>query len=80
MANGTTANRPPFVRDSLQTTFGVVQKPLTIWERIYSQGWLRKSVLLLALALIWEVYARQLDNPLLFPTFSATFRPWQTVS
>src|SRR5918993_2440544 len=32
----------------------------------------RKIVLLAVLAGIWEVYARILDNPLLFPTFSET--------
>ena len=52
--------------------FGVVEKPLSLWERMTGQGWLRKLVLLIVLALIWEIYARWLDNPLLFPTFSAT--------
>ena len=64
--------RPEFVRDSLETAFGVVEKPLTLWERIYNQGWVRKGVLLVLLALVWEIYARQLNNPLLFPTFSST--------
>ncbi|MQA28995.1 MAG: ABC transporter permease subunit [Luteitalea sp.] len=32
----------------------------------------RKGVLLAILALAWEVYARSLDNDLVFPTFSAT--------
>jgi NitT/TauT family transport system permease protein len=35
-------------------------------------GWLRKTVILLVLALIWEVYGRWLDNALLFPSFSET--------
>jgi NitT/TauT family transport system permease protein len=34
----------------------------------------RKAILLVILALIWEVYARSLDNELIFPTFSATLR------
>jgi NitT/TauT family transport system permease protein len=34
----------------------------------------RKFILLIVLAAIWEVYARILDNPLLFPTFSQTVR------
>jgi NitT/TauT family transport system permease protein len=34
--------------------------------------YLRKGVLLVVLAAIWEFYARSLNNPLLFPTFSAT--------
>jgi NitT/TauT family transport system permease protein len=54
------------------TTFGIIQKPLSTWERIYNQGGVRKTCILLALALAWEIYARILDNPLLFPTFGAT--------
>ena len=57
-------------RDS--TTFGVVEKPLSTWERLYQKGGLRKAVVLIILAVIWEVYARILNNPLLFPTFGAT--------
>jgi NitT/TauT family transport system permease protein len=52
--------------------FGVVEKPLSVWERVAGQGWLRKLALLIVLASIWEIYARWLNNPLLFPTFSAT--------
>ena len=52
--------------------FGVVQKPLSAWERIYNQAGVRKTFILVLLAVIWEVYARLLDNPLLFPTFTAT--------
>jgi len=32
----------------------------------------RKAVLLAGLAAVWELYARWLNNPLLFPTFSDT--------
>ena len=60
--------REPIAADQ----FGVVEKPLSVWERVAAQGWLRKIVLLIALASIWEIYARWLNNPLLFPTFSAT--------
>src|SRR3546814_2961377 len=53
-------------------SFGVVQKPLSPWERLYNIGALRKLFLLAVLALIWEIYARSINNPLLFPTFGAT--------
>ncbi len=69
--NTTQVQRPEFVAQ-VQKSFGVVEKPLTPWERIYNQGAIRKAALLVALAVIWEIYARWLDNPLLFPTFSAT--------
>ncbi|MCJ2088970.1 ABC transporter permease [Methylobacterium sp. E-005] len=50
----------------------VVEKPLSVAERLFNQGWLRKLVILAVLAGIWEAYGRYLDNDLLFPTFSAT--------
>jgi len=50
----------------------VVVKPLTAWERISGNAAVRKTALLVLLALFWELYARKLDNPLLFPTFGAT--------
>ncbi|MFL6676610.1 MAG: ABC transporter permease [Massilia sp.] len=52
--------------------FGVIQKKLSPWEAVYQVGALRKGVILAVLALIWEVYARSVNNPLMFPTFSST--------
>lgn len=51
--------------------FGIIQKPLTVFEKIYNQVWLRKIGILIFLALGWEIYGRWLDNPLLVPPFSA---------
>jgi NitT/TauT family transport system permease protein len=65
--------RPEIVRDQT-AQFAVVQKPLSTIERIYNQVWLRKLLILVVLALIWEAYGRFLNNDLLFPTFSATAR------
>ena len=64
--------RPEYVRDVEVSAFGVVQKPLTATEKIFRIGVVRKSLLLLILAIIWEVYATILDEPLLFPKFSDT--------
>lgn len=67
--------RPEFVRDSAgATAFGVVEKPLTAWERIYNEGAVRKGFILVALAMLWEIYARILDNQLIFPTFTDTVK------
>lgn len=67
------ASRPEFVSSGpLETAFGVVAKPLTVWERIYGIGWVRKTVLLAILAVAWQLYASHLNNPLLVPKFSAT--------
>ena len=52
--------------------FGIVAKPLSAWERVYNLTIVRKVVILIALAVAWEIYARWLNNPLLFPTFGAT--------
>ncbi|HXO70488.1 MAG TPA: ABC transporter permease [Bradyrhizobium sp.] len=65
--------RPEIVRDQT-AQFAVVQKPLSTIERVYNQVWLRKLLILVVLALIWETYGRFLNNDLLFPTFSATVR------
>lgn len=65
--------RPEIVREPVGADrFGVVQKPLSLTEKLYGVAALRKAVLLFGLALIWELYARWLNNPLLVPTFSAT--------
>jgi len=69
------AARPEIYREPLsQEQFGIVEKPLTPFERLYNQGWLRKLFVLAVLAASWEAYARWLDNELLVPTFSATIR------
>jgi NitT/TauT family transport system permease protein len=52
--------------------FGVVQKKLSPWEAVYQVGALRKGLILVVLALVWEFYARSVHNPLMFPTFSST--------
>jgi sulfonate transport system permease protein len=66
------AQRPEIFYPPLGTRFDVVAQPLSIWKKLYNNGAVRKIVLLAALALVWEVYARRLANPLLFPTFSDT--------
>lgn len=66
-------NRPEFVlQGELTREFGVVEKPLTIFERLYNNGALRKVAILLIIGTIWEWYARHLNNPLLVPTLSDT--------
>ncbi|GAC1336635.1 MAG: ABC transporter permease [Myxococcales bacterium] len=64
--------RPEIVVAVQKTGFGVVQKPLTRWESLFGNAVLRKAMLLVLLAAAWELGARQVDNELVFPTFSAT--------
>ena len=57
-----------------------VMRELPAMERIFNSGTVRKSLFLLALGVIWEVYARFLDNPLLFPTLSDTLEAgWDAI-
>jgi NitT/TauT family transport system permease protein len=64
--------RPEYLASQAPTReFGVVQKPLTMWEKVFNNNSVRKIAILVVLATVWEVYARLLDNTLLFPTFSS---------
>jgi NitT/TauT family transport system permease protein len=65
------AGRPELIRQ-IAPVRDVAVRPLGAARRLYENAALRKSALLVLLALAWELYARQLNNPLLFPTFSAT--------
>ena len=67
--------RPEFVRERVaEADFGIVQRPLPLAERLANIGALRKTLILLVLAVLWEAYARYLNNALLVPTFTATLR------
>ena len=71
--DGALVTRPEIRRQPIDSSaFGVVEKPLSPFERIYNVGWVRKAAILIALALAWEIGARFIDNDLLFPTFIAT--------
>lgn len=52
---------------------GAVERRLGMFERLWNNGFVRKTALLLALAAIWQGYASFLDQPLLFPTLTDTF-------
>lgn len=49
---------------------GDVSRPLTRWESLSGNTSARRIFVLVVLAAIWEVYARFLENPLMFPRFS----------
>ncbi|MFZ2949619.1 MAG: ABC transporter permease subunit [Desulfuromonadaceae bacterium] len=40
--------------------------------RLTDMGWFRRVLLLIVLCALWQWYAIRLDNPLMFPAFSAT--------
>ncbi len=70
----TALNERPEILHALagDTGFAVTVAPLGFWTKLYANGALRKTALLVVLAAVWELYARALGNPLLFPTFGAT--------
>ena len=49
-----------------------LERTLSLPQRIWQQSWVRKAVILLVLALIWEIIARIQDNDLLLPSFVQT--------
>lgn len=65
--------RPEFEREPEDfSRAGAVERPLPLWEKARNSAAIRRTSVVLLLALIWEVYARLLNNPLLFPSLSET--------
>ena len=63
--------RPEFEADpSHDVKIGDAARPLSVFERITANTLLRRIFILIVLAIIWEIYARWLKNPLMFPSFS----------
>ena len=55
-------------------TIGDVNRPLTLGERFVGNEAVQRLTILVVLIIVWELYARWLNNSLLFPTFSETIR------
>jgi sulfonate transport system permease protein len=67
--------RPEFIRKTdMSKSYGVVEKPLSVAERVYDLNWLRKVFILIILAAAWQAYAVYLNNILLFPTLIETIQ------
>lgn len=67
-----TAQRPEFLVSELATDFGVVEQKLSIWQKLGNSALFRKIVILVAIAVSWQIYASQLNNPFILPTFAQT--------
>src|SRR5262245_8352549 len=53
--------RPEYLQDVVaRGDLGVVQKPLSVGQRLANQGWRRKAFILTVIAVAWELYARRL--------------------
>jgi len=64
--------RPEYERTLEPFTDVPVERSLPLGERIWSQAWLRKGLILAVIAVLWELAARWQNNDLLLPTFTAT--------
>jgi len=62
---GATAGKP-------MSNIATVEQKLSATEVLWGISALRKTLIILVLALLWQLYATHLDNPLLFPTLSDT--------
>ena len=70
-----TPQRPELEAELAETTvIGDVERPLTLSERIANNDAVQRLTILVVLIVFWELYARWLNNSLLFPTFSETIR------
>jgi NitT/TauT family transport system permease protein len=49
-----------------------LERSLSLIERLWNQAWLRKALVVLLIAVSWEIYARVLNNELMVPTFLNT--------
>lgn len=54
------------------STITHVEQKLGVVEVLWGFSALRKTLIIAALAVLWQLYASHLDNPLLFPTLSDT--------
>jgi NitT/TauT family transport system permease protein len=60
---------------------GEVERELGLWERIRNITLVRRLAVVVVLVVIWEIYARWLSNPLMFPTFTDTITTfWAAVT
>ncbi|WP_050478756.1 ABC transporter permease [Herbaspirillum rhizosphaerae] len=76
--NNTLFVRPEIIVEPNRNAVAEVQRPLSAFEAIYRISWIRKTAILLVLALVWEIYGRWLDNSLLFPSFSETLHAFMS--
>jgi len=75
--NDQSMHAPHNARPEITYTIGdepieVHVRPRTLLNRLADNSALRKTLLLFVLAIIWESYARFIDNELVLPTFSST--------
>jgi NitT/TauT family transport system permease protein len=69
----TAAMRPEFeIEPTDAISIGDVERPLSLVERVVYNESVQRLTVLVVLIAVWELYARWLNNSLLFPTFTET--------
>ncbi|MBK4216744.1 ABC transporter permease [Paracoccus caeni] len=66
--------RAEYERDLPEFIDAPVERDIPLAARLWSQDWLRRLVIVAAIALIWELAARWQASPLMLPTFLQTAR------
>lgn len=71
----------PCIRSELQyqpvasaVSIGEIKRALSMWERLSNVTVFRRALILIGIAVLWQLYAAHLDNPLLFPTFGSVVK------
>jgi NitT/TauT family transport system permease protein len=67
--------RPEFESELVDSgVIGDIERPLSFAERVVNNETVQRLAILVVLIVVWELYARWLNNSLLFPTFTETLR------
>ena len=56
----------------------IAARPIPILQRLYAMPALRRVLVVVMLAVIWQIYASWLQNPLMVPTLSDTLQAFVT--
>jgi NitT/TauT family transport system permease protein len=77
----TVSARPEFeIEPTSDVSVGDVERPLSLFERVTTNETFQRFMILVVLIVVWELYARWLNNSLLFPTFTETMRTfWKDI-
>jgi NitT/TauT family transport system permease protein len=65
--------RPEFEKHTQDASHvGAIERPLSAWERLTNITAVRRVFILVLLVVAWQAYSVPLNNPLMFPTFTAS--------
>ena len=80
-AKPTPPKRPEFERVlPPMAAIGDVARPLSVFERLINLTSVRRILIVLALAALWQAYGAWLSNPLVFPSFGAVLDAlWESI-